>query len=222
MRLRGGSARRPVGGRPYGDGSWSFPRHSGDGAAAARPGCSVMRRRHRRVRRAVLLASNHPQGGVSVRGGGRYHAEVDREACAFCMIASGAGPAHVVLEDERALAFLDRYPATRGHTLVVRRSTRRTCGPSTNRPSQPSRPWLSFASAVAHLLRERLRPDGLTLFQANERAGWQDVSHLHVHVVPRYGGDGLVRPWQMACDGGRDDLAVVVSALAGRSDSPSH
>jgi histidine triad (HIT) family protein len=52
--------------------------------------------------------------------------------------------------------------------------------------------------SVAALLKDRLNPDGLTLFQANRSAGWQDVAHLHVHLVPRYHGDRLIKPWQGA------------------------
>jgi histidine triad (HIT) family protein len=49
---------------------------------------------------------------------------------------------------------------------------------------------------VARLLDERLRPDGMTLFQANRAAGWQDVFHMHVHLVPRYAGDQLRKSWK--------------------------
>lgn len=165
------------------------------------------------------LFCNHPDGADPVARGGRYHAEMEREDCAFCAIVSGAGPAHVMLEDERAMAFLDRNPATRGHTLVVPKVHARNLW-TIDEPAFAA--VATMVRAVAHLLRERLRPDGVTLFQANERAGWQDVFHLHVHVVPRYRGDGLVRPWQMAYDGGRDDLAAVAGVLAGRSDGPAH
>jgi histidine triad (HIT) family protein len=49
--------------------------------------------------------------------------------------------------------------------------------------------------AVADRLRGVLAPEGLTVVQANGRAGWQDVLHLHVHVVPRWHGDDLTPPW---------------------------
>lgn len=53
-----------------------------------------------------------------------------------------------------------------------------------------------MAKRVAHALDERLEPHGVNLFQANRVAGWQDVFHFHVHVVPRWDGDDLVRPWR--------------------------
>jgi len=44
--------------------------------------------------------------------------------------------------------------------------------------------------------KHRLKPDGMTLFQANRAAGWQTVFHIHVHVVPRHKGDPLPASWQ--------------------------
>jgi histidine triad (HIT) family protein len=53
-----------------------------------------------------------------------------------------------------------------------------------------------LAVGVAHRLNEVLDPDGMTLFPANRAAGWHDVFHFHLHVVPRWEGDALVRPWR--------------------------
>ncbi|HSZ40773.1 MAG TPA: TetR family transcriptional regulator [Trebonia sp.] len=40
-----------------------------------------------------------------------------------------------------------------------------------------------------------LRPGGMTIFQANRATGWQEVFHLHVHLVPRRAGDQLRKSW---------------------------
>lgn len=67
--------------------------------------------------------------------------------------------------------------------------------------------------SVAQLLDERLRPDGLTVFQANRTAGWQDVFHLHVHVVPRMIGDQLVKPWSNTPRASSEELADMAKRL---------
>ncbi|WCD89185.1 hypothetical protein KPP03845_105604 [Streptomyces xanthophaeus] len=53
----------------------------------------------------------------------------------------------------------------------------------------------STAHRMAALLDAAFPSDGLTLFQADRPAGWQDVFHLHVHLVPRRESDHLHRPW---------------------------
>ena len=113
--------------------------------------------------------------------------------CVFCGIVAGNEPAEVVAEDERALAFMDSNPATDGHTLVL--SKRHAEDIWDLEPEDGSAVW-SLAKDVAEAIRTGLRPEGLTLFQANAKAGWQEVFHFHLHLVPRWMGDGLVRPWR--------------------------
>ena len=118
--------------------------------------------------------------------------EPGRSPCPFCDIVSGRLNAAVLYEDASTLAFLDITAVAEGHTLVI--------------PKQHADDLWSIsesdASAVmrtVHRLADRLRlilaPEGLTLFQANRSAGWQDVFHLHVHLVPRWTDDQLRRPW---------------------------
>ena len=133
-------------------------------------------------------------------------------SCVFCSIIAGDEPAHVVWEDTQTLAFLDIHPASPGHTLVV---------PKFHVEDIWTVDADDFAAvarathAVCALIERRLEPSGLTLFQANRAAGWQDVFHLHVHVVPRSENDDLVQPWS----GTRPDgahLTKIVEALGGR------
>lgn len=113
--------------------------------------------------------------------------------CIFCQIAAGALPAHVVAEDDSTLAFLDRAPAAEGHTLVVPRSHASDIWDVSENDAAAV---MVMAKRVAHLLDQRLAPDGLNLTQSNRPAGWQDVFHFHVHVIPRWLNDGLVPPWK--------------------------
>lgn len=113
--------------------------------------------------------------------------------CVFCRVVAGTAPAHVVAADDDCLAFLDHRPAARGHVLVVPRvhvADLFEAGPDV------AAAVMRTAAGVAALLRRRLAPDGLTLRQNNGPASGQVVAHLHVHLVPRWHGDGTVGwPW---------------------------
>jgi histidine triad (HIT) family protein len=111
------------------------------------------------------------------------------QRCPFCRIVSGAAPAHVVAEDEYCVAVLDASPAARGHTLVIPRA--HVADLWTADPETAAAVGRTCA-AVARLIRTRLKPDGLTLRQNNGEASGQRVFHLHVHLVPRWHGDGHV------------------------------
>ena len=54
------------------------------------------------------------------------------------------------------------------------------------------------AKKVADILREKLASEGTSIFQMNREAGWQSVFHVHMHVVPRWSGDALHKPWDIA------------------------
>jgi len=112
--------------------------------------------------------------------------------CTFCRIAADDPWNQVFYTDDQSVAFLDLAPATRGHTLVIPREH------SADIFSIPEAGFAALGHAVhrvAQRLEDRLHPDGLSVFQSNRAAGWQDVFHLHVHLVPRYAGDSLTPPW---------------------------
>ena len=136
--------------------------------------------------------------------------------CVFCRIVAGPAPAFVVAEDERTVAFLDRAPANPGHTLVVPRAHATDIWAI---PEADATAVMAMAKRVAHVLDHRLAPDGLNLVQANRAAGWQEVFHFHLHVVPRWHGDDLVRPWRHN-NANDDQLAETLERLRTPSPSP--
>jgi histidine triad (HIT) family protein len=113
--------------------------------------------------------------------------------CVFCSLVARTEPSRQVMENDRAVAFLDINPAADGHTLVVAKEHFPDIWALSEEAA--SDVW-RLAVGVAHRLNEVLDPDGMTLFQANRAAGWQDIFHFHLHVVPRWEGDELVRPWR--------------------------
>jgi histidine triad (HIT) family protein len=121
--------------------------------------------------------------------------DTSHQGCVFCAIVGGAHPAAVVYEDASTLAFLDITAVMPGHTLVIPKAH------ATDLWAIEPDDWVAVTRTVqivARRIGEVLKPDGMTLFQANRDAGWQDVFHLHVHLVPRMAGDRLHRPWTAA------------------------
>jgi histidine triad (HIT) family protein len=115
--------------------------------------------------------------------------------CLFCKIVEGVVPSRKVFENDNCYAFLDIFPAAKGHTLVIPKLH------FTDIHQADAQSYASVAAAakeVADLLHARLGSDGTTIFQMNREAGWQTVFHLHMHVIPRWEGDSLHRPWDIA------------------------
>lgn len=106
--------------------------------------------------------------------------------CVFCAIARGDASAHVVLADERCVAFLDRTPLFHGHVLVVPREHVATL------PELPAEEVAPLFARVRELSRAVPAALGaMGSFVALNNVVSQSVPHLHVHVVPRTKGDGL-------------------------------
>ncbi|MET7294968.1 HIT domain-containing protein [Streptomyces griseoloalbus] len=114
--------------------------------------------------------------------------------CVFCDIVAGRLHAEILFEDERTVAFLDNTAVMEGHTLVI---PRRHAADIWAVSEEDAAAVMRTVHRMARVLRDVLEPDGMTLFQANRPAGWQDVFHLHVHLVPRRDSDHLHRPWHV-------------------------
>ncbi|RYY50018.1 MAG: HIT family protein [Actinomycetales bacterium] len=107
-------------------------------------------------------------------------------ACLFCAIVAGDEPAHVVLEDEHVLGFLDVRPVFKGHALLVPRVHVDTL---LELPDELTVPLFSAVRRTAAAMTSALGAQGT--FVAMNNVVSQSVPHLHVHVVPRTKGDGL-------------------------------
>jgi histidine triad (HIT) family protein len=107
-------------------------------------------------------------------------------ACAFCSIIRGEEPAHIVVDDEACLAFLDRRPLFEGHVLVVPREHHETLA---DLPVEQVGPLFERVRTLQSVIEHALDADGVFV-AANNRVS-QSVPHFHVHAVPRRRKDGL-------------------------------
>lgn len=106
--------------------------------------------------------------------------------CVFDRILAGDVPAHVVLDEDQVVAFLDTRPVFKGHTLVV---PRRHYATMAELPSDLLEPLLDAARRVGAAQRLALGSGG-TWVSINDVVS-QSVPHVHLHVVPRRPKDGL-------------------------------
>ena len=109
--------------------------------------------------------------------------------CVFCRIVAGTAPASVVHSDGTAVAFLDIAPITPGHLLVVPRA--HAVGLGDLVPATGAHVFTVAQRLAAALRASTLRCDGVNLFLADGAAAFQEVFHLHLHVLPRWRGDGF-------------------------------
>ena len=111
------------------------------------------------------------------------------ETCIFCTIVDATIPASVVYEDEFCLAFMDIYPITPGHLLVVPKAHAANLAELDEATGMH---LFRIAQRLAAALRRSgFRCEGINLFLADGEAAGQDVFHVHLHVLPRFAGDGV-------------------------------
>lgn len=109
--------------------------------------------------------------------------------CVFCEIVAGRAPAYRVYEDAATMAFLDLFPFTRGHLLVI---PKRHGARLTDFPAEDQAAVLGTLERMCRRA-ERLTPDYNVALNAGPKAG-QIVFHLHFHLIPRYGESNPFHP----------------------------
>lgn len=111
------------------------------------------------------------------------------DANLFAKILRGEIPAVKVYEDDEVLAFMDIFPQTRGHFLVVPKNVR--ARNFLELPGDRVGPLMERVHRLAIAAEKALKPDGVTVTQFSGEAAGQTVFHLHVHIIPRYSGQRL-------------------------------
>lgn len=102
----------------------------------------------------------------------------------FAKIIRGEIPSVKVWEDEDVLVFMDVFPQSRGHTLIISK-TSQARNLLEVEPEVLSR-LMATTQRTARAIEKALKPEGLSLMQYNGEAGGQTVFHLHFHIVPRW------------------------------------
>jgi len=112
--------------------------------------------------------------------------------CIFCKIAEGEIPSITLYEDDMFRVILDLGPATKGHALIL---PKQHAANIYELPDETAAAVMVLAKKMAKVMKDKLQCDGLNLVQNNGEAAGQTVNHFHLHMIPRYKGDGQAINW---------------------------
>jgi len=107
----------------------------------------------------------------------------DDQNCVFCNIIDGTDDAEVLLEAERHLCFLDKYPVNEGHALVVPKDHAQRLDEANGSE------LYDFLEQAITEVRDRYEPDAVNVGLNDGSAAGQTIPHIHWHIIPRYDGD---------------------------------
>ena len=114
------------------------------------------------------------------------------ENCIFCKIANGEIPAATLYEDENFRVILDLGPASKGHALILPKSHAANIYELSDEMAAKA---MILAKKMATAMTAALKCDGFNIVQNNGECAGQTVFHFHMHLIPRYNGDGVGLTW---------------------------
>ena len=106
----------------------------------------------------------------------------------FAKIIRGEAPCVKLLETEDVIAFMDVFPQSKGHCLIVPKTPARNL---LELPAQAAQAAIVQVKRLAEAAEAALKPDGVTVVQFNGAPAGQSVFHIHFHVIPQWEGEAL-------------------------------
>jgi len=114
------------------------------------------------------------------------------EECIFCKIVKGEIPCAKLFEDDCVLSFLDIAPANKGHALIITKNHYETL---LEIPDDCLTDLMVKARKLARAMFSALGNEGFNILMNNKKVAGQLVPHAHIHIIPRFSGDGIKLNW---------------------------
>lgn len=136
-----------------------------------------------------------------------------KDDCIFCRLANGDIPVDAIYEDDLVKVIFDAGPASEGHVLIIPKSHADGIYDLTDEQAERI---FAVAVKVSNALKKAFEPDGLNVVQNNGEIAGQTVFHFHMHLIPRYKGDGVNVGWnpkKLTDDARQEMLEKVKSCL---------
>lgn len=130
--------------------------------------------------------------------------------CIFCKILDGDIPSFQVYEDEDFKVILDRFPASKGHVLILPKGHYENLF---ELPLEISEKLYPLAQRLAKAIKEAVKADGINIIQNNGEAAGQSVFHFHMHIIPRFNEDKIVLNRTSNMDTTLEELAEIAELI---------
>lgn len=105
--------------------------------------------------------------------------------CIFCKIVEKKIPARIILESDKSLAFLDTFPVTKGHVLVI---PKKHYDKVQQMPPDENSDLFELVQKVTTKIDKLTNAELIAIHNGKESG--QEIPHMHVHIIPRSAGDG--------------------------------
>lgn len=143
------------------------------------------------------------------------------EESIFTKIIRGEIPADKIYEDDETMAIMDINPSNPGHSLVIPKKEYRNI---LETPDEIIGKLMAAAKKIGKASMEALEADGFNIIINTAPEAGQIVFHTHLHIIPRFSGDGL-RHWQKRPykrDGEAKEIAEKIKAKIGKNKNPAN
>ena len=108
--------------------------------------------------------------------------------CIFCEIIKGNSTASRIFEDDDLIVILDLFPVTKGHSLIIPKQHVEFIAETDKTVSAK---MFTTGIKISEAIRKSgIKPDGINLHLSDGRAAGQEIPHTHLHIIPRFRGDG--------------------------------
>ena len=106
--------------------------------------------------------------------------------CIFCEIVKGESPVNLIYQDELIMSFLTIEPLNEGHVLIIPKNHYLDADEI---PTEILLSIMALSQKIIKVIKEKYSPDGYSIMQNGGE--FNDIGHYHMHVFPRYKGDGF-------------------------------
>ena len=113
--------------------------------------------------------------------------DMTEEECIFCKITLKKIKTNIIIENDKAMAFLDAFPLSKGHTLVIPKAHYSKIQELDENSSQSI---FNLVWKISNPIEKATGVNSSTIAIHNGKEAGQEIPHVHIHVIPRQRGDG--------------------------------